>query len=112
MENIWSAREIKNLTDKEKDLIIEKIFNTVLNYETHRDIGQEITEYLIEKRYIFQEDKYCYMEDYMGGFICHFKDRNKFPNSTLCMDGTMGEVEEYIGSKVSYDSISTPNNIK
>lgn len=56
MEKIWSYISPDSLSDSEKNRIIEKVFDIVLDNEMCEDIGEEIVNYVTSKGYVFQEE--------------------------------------------------------
>ena len=51
----------------------------------------------------------CYIEDYLGGFVCYKKDSKIFlsseHSSVICCEGTKEELEEYLQMKLTEDDI-------
>lgn len=56
MEVTWDYKEPTELSDDEKDEIIEDIFNIVLDNEMSEDVGEEVINYVLTKGYVFQEN--------------------------------------------------------
>lgn len=56
MEKVWSYKSPDSLSDNEKNKIIEKVFDIVLDNEMCEDIGREIANYVTSKGYVFQEE--------------------------------------------------------
>lgn len=56
MEKIWSYKSPDRLSDDEKNKIIEKVFDAVVDNEMCEDIGEEIVYYVTSKGYVFQEE--------------------------------------------------------
>ena len=54
--------------------------------------------------------KLCYIEDFMGGFICYENQKEYFlsvdESAKVCFEGTKEELEEYLGYEISEDNIS------
>lgn len=54
--------------------------------------------------------KLCYIEDFMGGFICYENQKEYFlsvdESIKVCFEGTKEELEEYLGYEISEDNIS------
>lgn len=54
--------------------------------------------------------KLCYIEDFMGGFICYENQKEYFlsvdESTKVCFEGTKEELEEYLGYEISEDNIS------
>ena len=54
--------------------------------------------------------KLCYIEDFMGGFICYENQKKYFlsvdESATVCFEGTKEELEDHLGYKISEDKIS------
>lgn len=53
------------------------------------------------------EEKLCYMEDVMGGYVCYAKDKDYWINeyhhkATLCCEGTKEDIEKYLSHKIVY----------
>lgn len=59
MEKVWSSKKIKSLTDEEKDNIIQKVFDAVVDNEMYEDIGEDISDFLTFNGYVYQVE----MED-------------------------------------------------
>lgn len=51
----------------------------------------------------------CYMEDFIGGFICYSEDKEYFlkqeTNPKICYEGIRKEVEDYIGNEIKDEDI-------
>ena len=56
MEKIWCYKCPNTLTDTEKNQIIKKVFDAVVDNEMCEDIGEEIVDYVTLKGYVFQEE--------------------------------------------------------
>lgn len=56
MTKIWCYKSPSTLTNSEKDEIIEKVFNTIIDNDMCEDIGEEVVDYATSKGYVFQED--------------------------------------------------------
>lgn len=54
MEKIWSSKRIKDLTDKEKDNILQKVFDAVVDNEMYEDMGEDISDFLTFNGYVYQ----------------------------------------------------------
>lgn len=56
MEKIWCYKDPSRLNDDEKNKILKKVFDVVLDNEMCEDIGEEIIDYVTSKGYVFQEE--------------------------------------------------------
>lgn len=56
MEKVWSYKSPDTLSDNEKNRIIEKVFDIVLDNKIYEDIGKELVNYVTSKGYVFQEE--------------------------------------------------------
>ena len=56
MGMIWCYKCPNTLTDTEKNQIIKKVFDAVVDNEMYEDIGEEIVDYVTLKGYVFQEE--------------------------------------------------------
>lgn len=54
MDKIWSCKKSENLTDEEKNNIIDKIFQSVVDNEMYDDIGEDIADFLTFNGYVYQ----------------------------------------------------------
>ena len=58
------------------------------------------------------EDKYCYMKDSKGYFVCYSEDKDCFlqldKTTSLIIEGSKKEIENYTKIKISPDYISMP----
>lgn len=55
MEKIWSYKCPETLTDREKNDIIKKVFDAVVDNDLCEDMGEEISRYVTSKGYVFEE---------------------------------------------------------
>lgn len=56
MEKIWCYISPNILSDEEKNLIIKKVFDIVIDNEMCEDIGEEIVDFVTSKGYVFQSE--------------------------------------------------------
>lgn len=56
MEKIWSYKSPSRLTDSEKNQILKKVFDAVVDNEMCEDTGEEIIDYVTSKGYVFEEE--------------------------------------------------------
>lgn len=56
MEKIWSYKCPERLSDKEKNIIIKKVFDAVVDNDMCEDIGEEIIDFVTSKGYVFEEE--------------------------------------------------------
>lgn len=56
MEKIWSYKSPEVLSDKEKNLILKKVFDSIVDNEMYEDIGEEVSDYVVSKGYVFEEE--------------------------------------------------------
>lgn len=55
MEKIWSYKCPERLSDKEKNTIIKKVFDAVVDNDLCEDMGEEISRFVTSKGYVFEE---------------------------------------------------------
>jgi len=58
MEKIWCNKTVQSLNSKQKDEIINMVFDTCINNDELCDIGGDIFKTLSDKGYIWQEEFY------------------------------------------------------
>lgn len=56
MAKILCCKTADRLTNKEKNEITDKVFSEVMDNENPKDTGYEITKYVMNKGYVFQEE--------------------------------------------------------
>lgn len=53
--------------------------------------------------------KICYLEDYLGGFLCYSEDKEYFlnenTNPVICAEGTFAEISEYLNKRIDVNDI-------
>lgn len=58
------------------------------------------------------EDKYCYIEDVNGGFVCFLEDKEYFlkeyEDSSSIIEGSKKEVEDYLRIHINEFSVKIP----
>lgn len=56
MAKIWCFKSPNSLTNEEKDLIIKKVFNSIVNNDLLEDIGEEIFSFTTAQGYVYSEE--------------------------------------------------------
>lgn len=56
LEKVWSYKSPNIMTDREKNEILNMVFNAVVENEMCENIGEEIVYYLISKGYVVEEE--------------------------------------------------------